>query len=84
MGDMAHHVGQELAERAVANRPVKRRMAHAGADDELAVGDGEAIERGDAVDVDEMAGLGEPERHGRHQRLAAGEHAAVVRGDFGQ
>ena len=39
MRDVAHHVGQELAERAVADRPVKRRVAHAGADDELAVRD---------------------------------------------
>ena len=38
----------------------------------------------DAVDVDEMRRLGEPERHGRHQALAAGQHAAVLGGDFGE
>ena len=59
-------------------------MAHAGADDELAVGNRQPVERRDAVDVDEMRRLGEPERHGRHQTLAAGEHAAVVAGDFGE
>ena len=26
----------------------------------------------------------QPERHGRHERLPAGQHAAVVAGDFGQ
>ncbi len=84
MGDVAHHVGQQLAERAVADRAMKRRVAHAGADDKLAVGDREAIERRDAVDVDQMRGLGEPERHGRHQALAAGEHAAVLRRHLGE
>ena len=78
MRDVAHHVGEQFAERPVADRPVKRGVAHAGADEELAVGDREAIERGDAVDVDEMRGLGEPERHGRHQALPAGQHAAVL------
>ncbi len=84
MRDVAHHVGKQSAERPVADRPVKCRMAHAGADDELAVGDGEALERGDAVDVDEMRRLGEPKRHGRHQTLPAGQHAAVLAGDLRQ
>ena len=84
MGDVAHHVGEQLAERALADRAVERGMAHTRADHELAVGDGEPIERIDAVDVDEMSRLGEPERHGRHQALAAGEHASVLRGDFGE
>jgi len=44
----------------------------------------DAVERGDAVDVDEMRGLGQPERHGGHEALAAGEHAAVLRRDLGQ
>ncbi len=44
----------------------------------------EPVERLDAVDVDEMGGLGEPERHGRDEALAAGEHASVLRGDFGE
>jgi len=34
--------------------------------------------------IDEVRGLGEPERHGRHQALAAGEHAAVLRRDLGE
>ena len=82
MRDVAHHVGEQCAERPVADRPVERRMAHAGADDELAVGNREPIERGDAVDVDEMRRLGEPKRHGRHQALPAGQHAAVLAGDL--
>ncbi len=84
MGDVAHHVGEQLAERPVADRPVERGMAHAGADDELAVRDREPVERRDAVDVDQMRRLGEPERHGRHQALAAGQHAAVLRRDLGE
>ena len=84
MRDVMHHVGEQLAERAVADRLVERGVAHAGADAELAVRDREPVERRDAVDVDEMRRLGEPERHGRHQALAAGQHAAVVRGNFGE
>ena len=37
MRDVAHHVGEQLAERTFADRAVECRMAHAGADDELAV-----------------------------------------------
>ena len=44
----------------------------------------DALERRDAVDIDEMRGLGEPESHGRHQALAARKHAAVLRGNFGK
>ena len=84
MGDVAHHVGQQFSERPVANRAVKRCVAHAGADRKLAVGHRDAIERRDAVDVDEVRGLGEPKCHGRHQALAAGEHAAVFRRDLGE
>src|SRR5262249_11422838 len=84
MGDVLDHIGQELAERALANLLVKRRVAHAGADDELAAGDGNAIERLDAIDVDKMGRLGEPECHGRHQALAAGQDAPVLARDFGE
>ena len=84
MGDMAHDLAQELAERTVADRPMECRMAHARADDELAAFDRQPVERLDAVDVDEMRRLGEPERHGGHQALAAGEHAAVLRRQFGE
>ena len=55
MGDMAHHVGQQLAERPVADRAMERGVAHAGADRKLAVHNRDAVERRDAVDIDEMA-----------------------------
>ena len=84
MRDMAHHVGQQFAERPLADRTMKRRMAHAGTDRKLAVGHRDTIERRDAVDVDEVGGLGEPERHGRNQALAAGKNAAVFRRDLGE
>ena len=84
MGDVMHHVGEEFSERAAADRAMERRVTHAGADDELAVRDRDAIERRDAVDIDEMRRPGEPERHGRHQALAAGEHAPVLGRDLGE
>ena len=82
MRDVAHHRGEQAAERAVLHRLLERRMAHAGADAELAVLDLEAVELGDAVDVDQMLRPRQPERHGRHQALPAGQHAAVVVGVF--
>ena len=42
MGDVMHHVGEEFSERAVADRAMECRVTHAGADDELAVGDRDA------------------------------------------
>ncbi len=84
MRDVVDHVGEELAERSLANRLMERGMSHAGADDELAVGNGDAVERLDAVDVDEMRRPGEPKRHDWNETLAAGQHAAVVGGKFGK
>jgi hypothetical protein len=79
MGDVAHDVGEESC-RADPRKPAVERAWRTQAPiDELAVGNREAVERRDAIDVDEMRRLGEPERHGRHQALAAGEHAAVLR-----
>ena len=72
MGDVADHIAEEFAERSVADRLVKSRVPHAGADAKLAIGNFEAFERRDAIDIDKMARLGEPERHGRNQALAAG------------
>ncbi len=84
MRDVPHHVGEQFAERAVANRAVESRMTHAGADGELAARNGDAVERFDPVDVDEVRRLGEPERHRRHETLAAGKDAAIVAGHLRQ
>src|SRR5262249_37220510 len=42
------------------------------------------VEPRDFVDVDEMRRACQPERHGRYEALAAGEHAAVLGRDFGK
>ncbi len=84
VGDVADHIGEELAERPVADRLVECGMPHAGADAELAVGNRKALERRDIINVDKMARLGEPERHGRHQALAAGQYPAILRRHLGQ
>ena len=55
-------------------------MADAGADAQPAVLDLDAVELADAVDVDQMLRPRQPERHGRHEALPAGQHAAVVVG----
>jgi hypothetical protein len=53
-------------------------MADACADAEPAVLDRDAVQLSHAVDVDQMLGARQPERHGRNQALPAGQHAAVV------
>src|ERR1700729_2813616 len=84
MRDVLDHVGEQCAEGAFAHWLMESGMAHAGADDEFAVLDPDALECRDAIDIDEMPGFGEPEGHGRDQTLAAGEYAAVLRRDLGQ
>ena len=84
VGDVADHVAEEFAERSVADRLVERGMPHAGADAKLAIGNFEAFERRDAIDIDKMARLGEPECHGRNQALAAGQHPAILRRHLGE
>ena len=56
MRDVAHDVAEQLAERSVLDLALERHVTHASADDELAAVDGDAIERRDAVDVDQMRG----------------------------
>ena len=82
--DVAHHRRQQPAQRPVHDRTMERRMPHAGADAKLAVLDRQALERGDAVDVDEMRRPRQAECHDRHQALAAGQDAAVLRRHLGQ
>ena len=84
MRDVAHHRCEQAAERAVLDRLLERGMADAGADAEPAVLDPDAVELADAVDVDQMLRPRQPERHGRHQALPAGQHAAVVVGVAGE
>ena len=84
MRDAAHDRGEQLAERTVAHRLVERRMAHAGADAELAAVDRDLVQLLDAVDVDEVRRLRQPERHDRHEALPARQHPAVVGRDLRQ
>ena len=84
MRDVTHHVGQKLSQRSFANRPMECGVTNAGADDKFAADDGEPVKRLDAVDIDEVRGLGEPKRHSRDEALAAGEDAAVLGGKFGK
>ncbi len=59
-------------------------MPHAGADRELAVRRRDLAQPVDAVDVDQMRRPRQPERHDRHQALAARQHAAIVGRDLRQ
>ena len=63
---------------------MKCRMAHAGANAQLAVLNHKAIERCDAIDVDEMRGTREAERHDGNEALAARQHASVLARDLGK
>jgi hypothetical protein len=84
MGDVPHHLRQQPAERPLDRWPMERGVAYAGADRELAVRDRQPAERRDAVDVDEVGGPRQPERHGRHQALPARQDASVVRRNLRQ
>ncbi len=84
MGDVARDRGEKRPQRPRRRRAVERRVPHASADGERAVHRPEPVEPGHAIDVDEMRRPGEAERHGRHQALAAGENAPVLRRHIGQ
>ena len=60
MRDMACHGCQQPTERTVDHRTVKGGMAHAGANSELVVLDGESREARYVVDVDEVRGQRQP------------------------
>ena len=85
VGDVLDHLGEQMPERAVhrwaMNSP---RVPDAGADAEPAVLHHKPPERRDAVDVDQMARPRQPERHGGHETLAAGQDAAVLGGQLRQ
>ena len=73
------HLGEQLAERAVRHRLLERRVAHASRRCKSRPScDLEPVEPGDAVDVDQVPRPRQAERHGGHQALPAGQHAAVV------
>ena len=78
MRDMPDDRREQTAERAVLDRRFKGGMTDAGADAEPAILDHQAIEPGHPVDVDQMLRPRQPERHGRHEALPAGQHATVV------
>jgi hypothetical protein len=78
MRDVAHDAREQRAERPGNGRTMERGVAHAGADRKAAVLDRELFQRRDAVDVDQMRRLRQPERHGGHETLPAGEDAAVL------
>src|SRR5206468_8913538 len=61
--------------RAVGDRPVCRERA----DDDGAILALDLTEAGDAADVDQQFGLGEPELHQGNETVAAGQHLRVAR-----
>ena len=76
--DVRRDLGEQRAEWALGRRRLERRVTHGGADEQSAVLHFEAVQARDAVDVDEVPRPRQAERHGRHQALTAGQHAAVV------
>ena len=84
MRDIPHHQGQEVAQRPVADRLVEIGMACAGADAEHIAVEFNVIQSVDEVDVDQMAWPREPEGHGWHQALPAGQDSSVFRCVFCQ
>ena len=74
VGDLGQD-GQVLLDGvAVLELDVAHQRAHA----ELAALDGDVVELLDRIDVDQGAGLGEPEAHERDQAVAAGQHLGIL------
>ena len=83
MRDVAHDGGREACRADPRTTGlIERRMAHAGANRRACRPRPRAGERFDAVDVDEMRGTRQPERHDRHEALAARQHAAILGRDL--
>ena len=76
--DVMRDLGEEFPERAFRGRLFECGVAHRGADEQPAVLHRKPVEAGDAVDIDQMARPRQAERHGGHQALPAGQHAAVI------
>ena len=75
-------LGKELSEWAFRGRLFERGVTHRGADEQPAVLHRKPVETGDAVDINQVGGPRQTERHGGHQALPAGQHAAVIGGQL--
>ena len=82
--DVTHHRGEKPTQRPVRHGMVEGGVAHAGADAKPLALDGEAPQRLDPIDVDQMCRARQAKRHDRHQALAAGEHAPVLARNLGK
>jgi hypothetical protein len=71
--------GKHRPERAALNRTMKRGVARPRTNAQDTIADGEHVQPGDSVDVDQMRGTREAESHDRHQALAARQDPAIVR-----
>jgi hypothetical protein len=76
--------GEQPPQGSLGNRLVEGGMPDAGADRQFAFRRFQASQRRDTVDIDEMGGARQSECHDRHQALAAGEDAPVIRRHHGQ
>jgi len=84
MADVSHNGGKQVSQGTIDHRFMEHGMAHAGADAEPIVFDGEPPQRLHAIDVDEMGGTRQPKRHDRHETLSACEHAPVFGRNFAE
>ena len=79
MRDVTNDGGKHRPERAVLNRAMKRGVTRPGTDVQDLVVDGERVQPGDGVDVDQMRRTREAESHDRHQALATCQDPAILR-----
>ena len=84
MGDVANHSGEHRPERAVLNRTMERSVMHPCPDVQDLVADGENVQPGDGVDVDQMRRTREAKSHDRHEALATRQNPAVLRRQLSQ
>jgi hypothetical protein len=78
MRDVLHHVRKQAPERSFDHRLVKRGVTNTGPNAQLAALDHKPFERRHPVDVDEVRGPREPERHDGNEALSAGQNAPIL------
>ncbi len=78
VADRGGHVVEERIAVADDRRLVDLAMGRPGADDEVVVGLGDAVEAGHVAQVDEQGRLGEPELDQREEAVAAGQQLGLA------
>ena len=82
--DVTNDDGKHRPERAVLYWTMKRGMARQGTDAQHPIPDGEPVQPGDGVDVDQISRPRQAKIHDRDEALPTSQHTAVLRRKFSE